>query len=335
MGDPFKLLVVSDIHYAGPREQCRHGYEERIASNPVQAAFIRLYRNNIWLRDPLGHNHFLDWFFELCGAPDLVVANGDYSCDSGFVGLADEAAFESAGICLRKLRERFGPRLRETFGDHELGKKSLVGGVGGLRLEAFHRCRDELDLKPFWKVERGAYTLIGVTSTLLALDAMLPESLPDEREEWRVLADGHREEIATAFEELEKGRRVILFCHDPTALPYLARIPAVRANWGRIERTVLGHLHSNFIFNTAHRLAGIPPVNFAGVTLRRITNALRRAREWAPFKPILCPSPTGIEAFKDGGFLTVDLYPEDPRPLDWQFHPIPWTGPERFRDDDR
>jgi hypothetical protein len=328
MGDPLKLLVVSDIHYAGPREQCRHGYEERIATHPLQAAFIRLYRNNIWLRDPLGHNHFLDWLFELCGEPDLVVANGDYSCDSGFVGLADDAALESAEICLRRLRQRFGRRLHLTLGDHELGKKSLVGGVGGLRLESFHRCRERLGLKPFWRIERGAHVLIGVTSTLLALDAMLPESLPGEHEQWRDLASQHRREIAGAFERLRQGQRVILFCHDPTALPFLARIPTVRANWGRIAQTVLGHLHSNFIFNTAHRLAGIPAVNFAGVTLRRITNALRRAREWEPFKPVLCPSPTGIEALRDGGFLTVELPEDGSKPLDWRLHPIPWTGPE-------
>ena len=328
MGGPLKLLVVSDIHYAGPREQCRHGYEERIATNPVQAAFIRLYRNNVWLRDPLGHNHFLDWCFDLCGEPDLAVANGDFSCDSGFIGLADDPAFESAEICLRKLRRRFGRRLHATYGDHELGKKSLVGGVGGLRLESFRRCREELKLKPFWRVEHGAYVLMGVTSTLLALDAMLSEGLPEERAEWLALREEQHAAIEDAFQKLAPGQRVILFCHDPTALPYLARLAAVRSNWGRIEQTVLGHLHSNFIFNTARRLAGIPPINFAGVTVGRITNALRRAREWAPFKPILCPSPTGIEAFKDGGFLTVELHPDDPRPLEWRLHPIPWDGPD-------
>lgn len=329
MGDALKLLVVSDIHYAGPSEQCRYGYEERIAGNLLQAALIRAYRDNIWLRDPLGHNHFLDWFFKLCGEPDVAVANGDYSCDSGFVGLADDAAFESAEICLRKLRGRFGARLLETFGDHELGKKSLVGDIGGLRLESFHRCRERLDLKPFWRAEHGAYVLIGVTSTLLALEAMLPESLEGERDEWRALRESHVAEIEAAFNSLERGQRVILFCHDPTALPYLARIEAVRSRWGRIEQTVLGHLHSNFIFNTARRLAGVPAVNFAGVTVRRISNALCRARQWEPFKPILCPSPTGIEAFKDGGFLTVELHPEDPRPLEWRLHPIPWSGPVR------
>lgn len=327
MSRSLKLLVVSDIHYAGPAEQQRAGYEERIATNPLQAAFIRLYRNNIWLKNPLGHNHFLDWFFELCGEPDLAVANGDFSCDSGFIGLADDAALASAEICLGKLRNRFAQRLHLTYGDHELGKKSLVGGVGGLRLESFHRCRDRLEMKPFWRLERGAYVLLGVTSTLLALEPMLPEGLTHEHDHWHALRKQHVAEIETAFRDLKKGQRIILFCHDPTALPFLAQLPAVRSRWGRIEQTVLGHLHSHFIINTAQRLAGIPPVNFAGVTVRRITNALRRARLWEPFKPILCPSPTGIEAFKDGGFLTVDLHPDNPQPLHWRFHKIPWTGP--------
>ena len=328
MGKPLKLLVVSDIHYAGPQEQTRAGYEGRTCKNAVQRAFLRLYRDNLWLKDPLGHNHFLDWFFEMCGEADLVVANGDYSCDSAFIGLADDFAFESAEICLTKLRTRFGKRLYETYGDHELGKKSLVGGLGGLRLEAFKRCRDRLNLKPFWKIKQGSYVIMGITSTLLAVEAMLPEGLPEEREEWRMLRDEQVAEIDRAFQQLEVGQKVILFCHDPTALPYLAKIDSVRYQWGKIEQTILGHLHSNFILNTAHRLAGIPPVNFAGVTIRRITKALRKASCWEPFKVILCPSPTGIQAFKDGGFLTVDLYPDDPQPLDWKLHPIPWTGPK-------
>lgn len=327
MNRPLKLLVVSDIHYAGPAERAREGYEAATSNNPVQRAFLRLYRDNLWLKNPLRHNHFLDWFFEMCGEADFVVANGDYSCDSGFIGLADDAAFESAEICLNQLRERFGDKLIETYGDHELGKKSLVGGVGGLRLESFVRCRDRLRLKPFWRIQKGQYVLLGVTSTLIAMDAMLPEALPEERDEWRKLRDEHVAQIDQAFRDLKKGQKVILFCHDPTALPYLAKIPSVRTQWGRIEQTVLGHLHSNFILNTAKRLAGIPAVSFAGVTIKRITNALRKAKSWDPFKVILCPSPTGIEAFKDGGFLTVDLNPKDPQPLDWKLNPIPWSGP--------
>ena len=328
MSRPLKLLVVSDIHYAGPTERSREGYEASTSNSPLQRAFLQLYRDNLWLKDPLGHNHFLDWFFEMCGEADLVVANGDYSCDSGFIGLADDAAFESAEICLNKLREHFGNKLIEIYGDHELGKKSLVGNVGGLRIESFHRCRDRLALKPFWKIQRGLYVFLGVTSTLIALDAMLPEALPEEREEWLSLRDEHVAEIDRVFRNLKKGQKVILFCHDPTALPFLAKIPSVRTQWGRIEQTVLGHLHSNFILNTAHRLAGIPPVNFAGFTIRRITRALGKARTWDPFKVILCPSPTGIQLFKDGGFLTVELHPDEPQPLDWQLHPIPWAGPD-------
>lgn len=328
MGKPLKLLVVSDIHYAGPEERTRVGYEARTSTNPIQRLFLKLYRDNLWLKDPLGHNHFLDWFFEMCGTADLVVANGDYSCDSGFIGLADDAAFESAEICLHKLREQFGKKLHETIGDHELGKKSLVGNVGGLRVESFKRCLDRLKLKRFWTLQRGAYVIMGVTSTLIAIDAMLGEALVEEREEWMALRDQHIAEIDEAFQKLERGQKVILFCHDPTALPFLARIDSVRSQWGRIEQTVLGHLHSQFILDTAHRIGGITPeVGFAGVTIRRITRALRKSKSWEPFKVVLCPSPTGIQAFKDGGFLTVELDPDDPKPLDWQAHPIPWSGP--------
>lgn len=327
MGKKLQLLVVSDIHYAGPEEQKRRGYEERTAANPLQRRLLRLYRDTIWLSDPLGHNHFLDWFLDRAGEPDLVVANGDYSCDSAFIGLEDAAAFQSAEICLGKLKDRFGDRLHTTFGDHELGKKSLVGGVGGLRLRAFERCRDELGIKPFWKVDHGAYVLIGVMSTLLSLDLMLPEGVPGERDSWRDLRAQHLAEIDAAFRELERGQKVILFCHDPTALPYLAELPSVRNQYGRIQQTVIGHLHSNFTYNTARRLSGLPQIDFLGVAVKRMSSALQRARKWEPFDVILCPSPTGIQLWKDGGFLTVELDVDDPQALQWQFHPLPWDLP--------
>ncbi len=319
-----QLLVVSDIHHAGAGERKRVGYEDAIANNFVQRMVLRLYRRHVWMRDPLGHSHFLDRFLEQAGEPDFVVANGDYSCDSAFVGVADEPSFLSAQECLRKLRERFGDRLRETIGDHELGKTSLVGGHGGLRLESFHRCANELGLKPFWTREVGDYVLMGVTSTLSALDIYLGEGLSDEADEWHELRDEHIGEVSATFDRLKKGQQVILFCHDPSALPFLARIPAVRKRYGRIARTVIGHLHSPFIMGTAQRLAGIPEIGFLGVSIRRMSSALRKARLWEPFKVVLCPSLTGIQLFKDGGYLTVELPESSGGELDWKFHPIPW-----------
>ncbi|MBG90044.1 MAG: hypothetical protein CMO80_24530 [Verrucomicrobiales bacterium] len=327
MGKPLKLLVVSDIHYAGPGERERSGYEARSATNVFQRELLRLYRGQIWLEDPLVHNHFLDWFMERAGEPDIVVANGDFSCDSAFTGHADDASFESAQICLNRLRERFGKSLHTTIGDHELGKKSLVGGLGGLRLKSFEITRDELGVQPFWQFTRGNYVFMGVTSSLLALPVLLAEGLEEEFDAWRELRDQHVAQIDAAFRDLKRGQRVILFCHDPTALPYLAEIQSVRAQYGRIEQTIVGHLHSEFVYKTSLVLSGLPTISFAGVPIKRMSSALQRARKWEPFDVKLCPSLTGIQAREDGGFLTVELDPDDPKPLEWEFHHLPWDAP--------
>ena len=105
------LLVVSDIHYASAAEQARRGYEAAIITNPLLRAASEAYRHFIWLRDPLAHNHLLEKFLDQSGTPDLVVANGDYSCDSAFIGVCDDAAFQSAQECLKKLRGHFGEKL--------------------------------------------------------------------------------------------------------------------------------------------------------------------------------------------------------------------------------
>src|SRR2546425_4748573 len=119
------ILILSDIHYACDAERQRRGHETRVIANPLLRRAVRVYRHYIWLRDPFAHNHLLDEFLRRADSPDWVVTNGDYSCDTEFVGVSDAAAFESARQCLTKLRDRFGAKLRSVIGDHELGKTSL------------------------------------------------------------------------------------------------------------------------------------------------------------------------------------------------------------------
>src|SRR5271170_722868 len=105
-----RIAIVSDIHYACAAEQARgDDYEYRDVLNPVLRLTLRGYRRFIWLHRPLQQNHLLDQFITLAGAPDYVIANGDFSCNSGFVGVSDDAACESARECLGKLRSRFAP----------------------------------------------------------------------------------------------------------------------------------------------------------------------------------------------------------------------------------
>jgi hypothetical protein len=324
MPECFRLLVLSDVHYAGPGEQARQGYELRVIKNPLHRGLVWAWRHGVWLKDPLAHNHLLDRFCASAGTADLVVANGDYSCDSAFVGVSDDAASASARHVLARLRAQFPGRLAAVMGDHELGKMSLAGGVGGPRLASWERARGELGLEPFWQVSLGPWTCMGVTSTLLALPVYEAETLPAERARWRALRDEHLGQIRQALAALEPGRRWLLFCHDPTALPFLAEEPLVQQRLAQLETTVIGHLHTGLIFWLSRRLAGMPEIHGLGQALRRMSRALRKARCWRPFKVRLCPSLTGCELLKDGGFLEAEL-PADGGPVRWRKHPLPWA----------
>lgn len=307
MSNQQTVLVLSDIHYAGPLERQRPGYESRAVSNPLLRGLLKAWRYFIWLRDPFAHNHLLDRVVQQPHPVDHVVALGDYSCDSAFVGVSDDAACQSARTCLDKLRQRFGPRCHAVVGDHELGKLSLFGGQGGMRLASWHRAQAELGLEPFWRVEAGRYVLMGVTSSVIAFSVFEPEALPDERAEWHRLRSEHLEAIRRVFEALRPDQRVLLFCHDPTALPFLWQEDVIRARLPQLEQTFVGHLHTNLIIWKCRLLAGMPTIRFLGNAARRMSSALSQAKLWPLFKVRLCPSLAGSELLKDGGYYLVTL----------------------------
>lgn len=317
------LAILSDLHYAGPAEQARgDDYEFRGIHNPLRRLALHAYRHFIWMRRPLAQAPQLDRFLREVDAVDFVIANGDYTCSSGFIGLADDASYESARECIGKLRGKFGDRLRLNFGDHELGKLSFVGSLGGMRLTSWKRCVDELHIEPFWKIERGRYVLMGVTSSLIALPLLDADMLPQEKAEWEKLRAQHLDEIRAAFNTLAPDRRVLLFCHDPTALPFLWREAEVRAKVPQIEHTIIGHLHSNLYLWKSRMLAGMPVIKFLGPTPKKLSSALNEARLWRPFNVKLCPSLSGIELLKDGGYFTVQLDAEAQKPAQFEFHPL-------------
>jgi hypothetical protein len=319
-----RLVVLSDIHHAGPGEQARRGHEAKVVGNPLLRLALTTYRRYLWLHDPQSHNHMLDRFLAEAPVADLAVANGDYSCDTGFVGLADDAALESARLGLAPLRERFGDALELTWGDHELGKFSLLGGAGGLRMASWRRGLDDLGLKPLWRRDVGRYVLLGVVSSVVALPVYGPEALPEELPEWEALRRDHLAAIRGVFENLEPDQRVLLFCHDPTALPFLHAEPAVSDRFDQIETTIIGHLHTKLVLWQSRLLAGMPRITFLGNAVRRMSTALQSARRWRPFKVRLCPSLTGCQLLKDGGFLAGEIDPEARLPAAWRFHPLRW-----------
>lgn len=321
MSEKIRLVVVSDIHYASPAEQA-HGddFETREIRNPMLRAAVRLHRHYIWCRHPLRQNHLLDQFFAQCGSPDYVVANGDFSCDTSAVGVSDDGSFESAKDCLEKLRRQFPNRLLAVFGDHELGKVSFVGGRGGMRLASWKRSVKELGLQPFWKIEIGNYLLIGVVSSVIGLPIFAADTLPAELPEWERLREEHLSEIRNTFHELKPQTRVLLFCHDPTALPFLAREEAVRSKSGQIDHTIIGHLHSNLILRQSRLLAGMPQLGFLGHTAKRLSKALQEAKHWKPFNIVLCPSLLGLQLLKDGGYLSAELEPNRQQRAEFKLH---------------
>jgi hypothetical protein len=321
-----KLRILSDIHYAGAAEQARgDDYEFRGLHNASVRLLLRLYRRYVWLHQPLRQNFRLDRFLELADAdsPDYVIANGDFSCDSGFVGVSDDAACQSVRECLGKLRGKFAARLLIVFGDHELGKASFIGKRGGMRLDSWRRARRELSLAPFWKVELGNYVLMGVVSSLIALAAFADDTLAEERGEWARLRAEHLAEIRSAFAALRSNQRVLLFCHDPTALPFLWEEEAVRSRLPQIEQTTIGHLHSELILWKSRLLAGMPQIRFLGHSAARMSGALHRARHWRPFHVRLCPALAGIQLLKDGGYCTLELDPEARQPARFHRHRLP------------
>jgi len=323
MGRSYKLAIVSDIHYAGPAERARgNDYEFRDLHHPVLRFFARNYRRFIWLHNPLEQWPLLDQFLERVGPQDFLVANGDYSCDSAFIGVTDSASRESARICLQKLRDRFPTNFQALLGDHEIGKLSFFGARGGMRLASWQCALGELALQPFWRVELGRYVLIGVTSTLIALPAYAGDALPEEMPDWERLREAHLVEVRRAFGELQPEQRVLLFCHDPTALTYLWREEAVRARISQIEQTIIGHLHSNLVYFKSRLLAGMPVISFLGHAAKKMSRALSESRCWKHFKLRLCPALAGVQLLKDGGFYTVEIDGEARVPARFQFHRI-------------
>ena len=318
------VAILSDIHYAAAAERARgNDYELRAIANPLLRSAVRIYRHFVWMRRPVEQGPQLDRFLGRVGPADYVVANGDYSCDTGFVGVSEPAAGESTQECLGKLRAQFGERARFVIGDHELGKLTLFGATGGLRLASWRCATATLGLQPFWQLAAGRYQFMGVTSPLIALPANQPDALAEEWPEWLRLREAHLAEIRAAFDALTPDQRVILFCHDPTALPFLWREEPVRRRLPQIEQTVIGHLHTQLILWKSRVLSGMPPVRFLGHSIRRMTAALHEAHHWRPFNVRLCPSLSGTELLNDGGYYTMHLDPAASRPARFTFHPLP------------
>ena len=134
--------------------------------------------------------------------------------------------------------------------------------------------------------------------------------------------DEHFAQVRSAFLSLEANQTVLLFCHDPTALPFLWRDAPIRDKAPQIEQTIIGHLHSKIIFWKSGLLAGMPKIGFLGHTTKRLSAALNEARHWKAFKVRLCPALGGIELTKGGGYLTANIDPDGSKPARFEYHRV-------------
>jgi hypothetical protein len=116
---------------------------------------------------------------------------------------------------------------------------------------------------------------------------------------------------------------VLLFCHDPTALPFLWREESVRRRLPQVEQTIIGHLHTRLILWKSRVLSGIPPIRFLDRNVSRFSSALHEAHHWWPFQVRLCPALSGTELLNDGGYYTVQIDPTANQPARFTFHPLP------------
>ena len=321
-GKHCRIVVITDIHYASELERARGDYESQTVSNPWLRFLLKQYRYFVWRRDPYGWNDYVDRFINKAGETDLVIGNGDYCCDSAFIGVADDPSLTSARQCLDKMRDAFGEKFVGIMGDHDIGKKSMFGGVGGMHLESWDRCEGELKLDAFFKFEFGNHVLIGLNSTLIGLPSNQADCFPGDANAWEVKRNAHLETLRETLGQLGKHQRLLFFIHDPSALPHLAQLEWVREHYHRLDGTFVGHLHSELIVKMSRVLAGMPQIHGMGHTALTMSTALQKAREWRPFKVHLVPAPGGIQIYRRGGFGEIRIPMDGSGAVEFQIHSL-------------
>lgn len=325
--DRRKFLLFGDVHYAGPQESARGLTETEIDVSLLQKSMVMFYRKFLWLADPIAHAH---QFGRLLEKMELIKADeaiclGDLSMDTAFVGLSDPATLESAKAMMAMATESLSAPLTWLMGDHELGKTSMIGKRGGPRIKSLQLWEKNLGLPVHWHYSWEGWRFIGVCSTLAGYQVYAPEFPEPERDEWDRAEANHRQWMRETFTSVQPDERIILFCHDPSALGFMAQIPEIREKMPQIATTWVGHMHSSLVERAGVLLSGIPPIHSMGTSIRRFSVALQKAKVWPQFRMKLCPSPSGSELLRDGGFYEMILHADPARSTPCCiFHPNPW-----------
>jgi len=315
-----RVAVISDVHVLGHQENLGAARIARELGRE-RGPWRRSWRQGLFAL----RRRFWNWIPEARFAcfvmaleriedaqPDLVVANGDYGGDARGVGLSDDHTLESAAAVVHFMRLLFPEKCRFVFGDHELGKYSTELRQGGIRLASLLRGERQLGIRSFWREDRAPFVLIGVNSSLFLLDLFLPEALPEESGRWRALQAAHHAEVTAAFAGLADDARVILFCHDPSALGALHEIPAVRRRLPQVEATVIGHLHTPRLLRVTRWLRHLPALKPRYPVARIVAHGARAARDWPAFRPVVCPAAFGAGQHLSGGLLLLEAEADGP-----------------------
>lgn len=261
-----RLAVISDLHVMGPGEHAQSLESVSFLGHglPRWRGQLRRglngFRNQFWHSDADSRQACFHRALEKLAEyqPDWVVVNGDYGGDHRGVGLSDDHTFESVSLVLDIVRAEFPGRVLLVFGDHDIGKYSTIHRHGGIRLKSLARGEEDLGISSFWDRRLEGVRLVGVNSSLLSLHLFLPEALPEEIGEWERRRRRHLKQIRETFGGLPAGERVILFCHDPSALAELDKLPEVRRRLAQVEMTVVGHLHAPGLLRVHRMMRHLP-----------------------------------------------------------------------------
>jgi hypothetical protein len=175
---------------------------------------------------------------------DYLVAGGDYSCNSGFIGLADPAAFASAAECLKKLRAQFA--IASFPSSVTMNSASLASSANKVECAwPAGRAPSMISAShPSGRKTLGRYTLSGSPPPSSPFHLLEADVLPAELDAWRNLRETHLHQIRELFASIPSTQKNLTLLPRPSALPFLWRESSVQQKLPQIERTIIGHLHS-------------------------------------------------------------------------------------------
>jgi hypothetical protein len=112
--------------------------------------------------------------------------------------------------------------------------------------------------------------------------------------------------LAEHFAAMQPQDRIIIFCHDPSALGVLAALPDVHDRVDQVECTVVGHLHTPLLLGVTRMMRHLPVLKTDYPIARIVSHGAQNAKDWKRFNPVVCPSTYGVGTHISGGVLFIE-----------------------------